>query len=134
MTDLSTVTEPAVVGIYSVIPQQATTPDPEVLRQVGYPCLTRTDLRWNGHEVPYFDRATAERLLFDLTRAYEEDGDPGYSVLRREGNDYVLTTDPGTEDEYAEPVGAVVIGGVERWCIGGFAWTWERWDTLGGAA
>ena len=120
MTALSELVEEATVGISGVLP---TTEE-----AAGYPALVRTDMRWNGWEVPYFTRATVDRIVADTATLLAEYGPDTVEAVRWDGDTVVIVAMAGTEEEYTERITAVDIDGTPHWGVGGFAWTWESWE------
>lgn len=95
-----------------------------------FDALIRTDTRWNGWAIPYFDLPTALRINAMLGR-----GDDGGTIfLDSDGRTVIVVEaynsdregDPAGEEVYVERHEPLVIDGTDRYCIGGYAWTWQE--------
>jgi hypothetical protein len=79
---------------------------------------------WNGWVVPYFDRASAQKVV-DYVNSW---GDPE-TKLKWDGEtvvEYSLHDELDCRTFVREQV-----DGVDVWSIGGGSWTWERYDGPG---
>lgn len=89
--------------------------------QGHYPGYARASESWNGFAVPYFEKATADRILADLSDVL---GDARY-LPKDDCYIYSLT-------QVSEPCGERGVriqtdeGPKTGYCIGGAAWVWEE--------
>lgn len=88
------------------------------------PALVRTDYRWNGWAVPYFDRETVSVIAELLERDRLDDDDP-YIVFDGE---VVRLVQPRNDDEPSQVVDPVVIDGKLMYSVGGMDWCWHELD------
>ena len=77
--------------------------------QTTYKGKYQPHIRWNGWACPYFNQATAQKIINDF-----------YEIHTFENGRFALTDENGDTDTYDH----VLIDGEEMYQIGAYYWTW----------
>lgn len=83
----------------------------------GIPCYLRDELRWNGWQMPVFEREHLERTL----------GDGGYYVGSWDGDTFVVTHPDQDDGPERYEATTILVDGrlIPVWGVGAGSWTWS---------